>query len=314
MRTFLIRRLASMLGVLAVVAIATFLIIFLAPGDPAVLMLGDQADQESVARLHREMGLDRPLLVRLVLWFAQLVRGDLGRSIYHGEPVLRMVLSRVEPSLLVALLGTGLAVVLGVPLGVLAATRRAAVTDRLIMAGSVLGLSVPSFWMALNLILLFSVYLRWTPVSGYVPVAQDPWETLRALILPCVSVGITQAAWLARVTRSAMLEVLLQEYVRTARSKGLRERVVLTRHALRNVLLPVVTVTGIVMITLFSSAVIIEVIFGLPGIGRLVTDSVLRRDYPVIQGSILFVAVCFAFINLLVDLAYVYLDPRVHYA
>lgn len=302
-----------MLGVLVVVATITFLIIFLAPGDPAVLMLGDQADTESVARLHKEMGLDKPLPARLVLWFAHLVQGDLGRSIYHGDPVLRMVLSRVEPSLLVALLGTALAVVLGVPLGVLAATRRAALADRLIMTGSVLGFSVPSFWMALNLILLLSVYLRWTPVSGYVSVSHNLGEALQSLILPCVSVGITQAAWLARVTRSAMLEVLLQDYVRTARAKGLRESVVVSRHALRNVLLPVVTVIGIVMISLFSAAVIIEVIFGLPGIGRLIFDSVQRRDYPVIQGSILFVAACFAFINLLVDLAYAYLDPRVHY-
>lgn len=314
MRSFLLRRLASMIAVLLVVATITFLIIFLAPGDPAILILGDQADQASVERLHREMGLDRPFFVRLVLWFAHLLRGDLGKSIYHGDPVVWLVMSRVEPSLVLALLGTALAVILGVPVGVLAATRRAALADRLIMAGSVVGMSVPSFWLALNLILLFSLYLRWTPVSGYVSLAVSPWGALHSLLLPALSLGITQAAWLARVTRGAMLEVLLQDYVRTARAKGVGEQTVIYGHALRNALLPVVTVIGIVLITLFSAAIIIEAVFGLPGIGRLVTDSVLRRDYPVIQGAILFVAFGYAFINFLVDVLYVYLDPRVHYA
>lgn len=313
MAAFLIRRLALTVLVLFVVSIITFLIIFLAPGDPAILILGDQADQESIEQLHREMGLDKPFYEQAWFWYADLFRGDLGNSIYHGEPVLQLVLSRIEPSLLLSIFGTTLAMVLGIPMGVLAGTRRGTLVDRLVTAVSVLGMSVPSFWLALNLILLFSIYLRWMPVSGYVHLTQNPWETLQSLALPIIAVGVGQAAWVARVTRASLLEVLLQDYVRTARAKGLRWGAVID-HALRNALLPVVTVIGIVMINLFSSAIIIETIFRLPGIGRLVVDSVVRRDYPVIQGALLFAAFSYALVNLMVDVLYVYLDPRVSYA
>lgn len=302
-----------MVVVLFVVGAVTFLIMLLAPGDPAILILGDQADKESVERLHRELGLDKPAAARFAIWAGNVLQGDLGRSIYHGDSVLHMILGSVEPSLLLSTLGTLLALMIGVPLGVLAGVKRGTLTDRLVMIGSVLGMSIPSFWLSLILILLFSVYLRWTPVSGYVWLADNPAETLRSLILPAVSVALVQAAWLARVTRSAILEVLDQDYVRTARAKGVIEARVIFRHALSNALLPVVTVLGLVFMGLFSSAVIIEAIFGLPGIGRLVTDSVLRRDFPVIQGALLFVAVCYVVLNFLVDMLLCYLDPRVRY-
>jgi peptide/nickel transport system permease protein len=219
----------------------------------------------------------------------------------------------IEPSALLSILGTALAVVIGVPIGVLAGVHRGTLTDRLVMMGSVMGMSMPAFWLSLNLILLFSLYLRWTPVSGYVWLADNPLETLRCLILPAVSVALIQAAWLARVTRSAILEVLGQDYVRTARAKGVVEHRVIYHHALKNALLPVVTVIGLAFMQLFSSAVIIETIFGLPGIGRLVTDAVLRRDFPVIQGALLFVALCYVVLNFLVDMLMCYLDPRVRF-
>lgn len=313
MRSFVVRRLASMCVVLFVVALVTFLIMLLAPGDPAILILGDQADKESVERLHRELGLDKPAVTRFAIWSVNLLKGDLGRSIFHGESVLRMVIGAIEPSLLLSILGTSLALLIGVPLGVLAGVRRGTITDRLVMIGSVLGMSMPSFWLSLLLILLFSVVLRWTPVSGYVWLSDNPFETLRSLILPAISVALVQAAWLARVTRSAILEVLDQDYVRTARAKGVAESRVIFRHALSNALLPVVTVLGLVFMGLFSSAVIIEAIFGLPGIGRLVIDSILRRDFPVIQGALLFVATCYVLLNFLVDVLLCYLDPRVRY-
>lgn len=313
MKTYLLRRVLSMAAVLLVVGTVAFFILYLAPGDPASLVLGDQATLEEIAQLRHQMGLDLPLPYRLSLWFWRLVQGDLGRSIYYQTSVLGLILSRLEPSALLSVLGTMLAVVLGVPLGVAAATRRGRVADRLIVAGSVLGMSIPSFWLSLNLILLFSIHLRWAPVSGYVLMAEDPWGALRSLVLPAVSVGVAQAAWLARITRSAMLEVLEQDFVRTARSKGLAERVVVYAHALRNGILPVITVISIVGLTLFSAAIVIEVVFAIPGIGLLVTDSVLKRDYPTIQGTIIFVGVGYAFVNLAVDLFYVLLDPRVRY-
>lgn len=313
MVSFLARRLASMAIVLMVVALVAFLLMFIAPGDPAILILGDQADDESVARLHKEMGLDQPAPVRFAVWLIQLLQGDLGKSIFHGDSVLHMILTSVEPSALLSLLGTSLAVLIGVPIGVVAAINRGGLLDRLIMVGSVVGMSVPAFWLSLNLILLFSIYLRWMPVSGYVWLADDPLGTLHSLVLPAFSVALTQAGWLARVTRSAMLEVLGQDYVRTARAKGLAETAVIARHALSNALLPVVTVIGLVFMGLFSSAVVIEAIFGLPGIGRLVTDAVMRRDFPVIQGALLFTAMCYVVVNFLVDVALYYLDPRIRY-
>lgn len=311
MKRFLTRRLASMAIVLLMVASITFLIMYLAPGDPAIMILGDQADKESVARLHKEMGLDRPILIRFGLWLADVLQGDLGKSIYRGDSVLHMILTSVEPSAMLSILGTVLSILIGVPVGVLAGVHRGTLIDRVSMVGSVIGMSMPAFWLSLNLILLFSLYLRWTPVSGYVWLADDPLGTLSCLILPAVSVALIQAAWLARVTRSAILEVLGQDYVRTARAKGVVEYWVIYHHALMNALLPVVTVIGLVFMQLFSSAVIIEAIFGLPGIGRLVTDAVLRRDFPVIQGALLFVALCYVVLNLMVDVLMCYLDPRV---
>jgi peptide/nickel transport system permease protein len=310
MTGFILLRLASMIVVLFVVALITFLLIYFAPGDPAIMILGDQADVESVARLHRELGLDGPAPFRFALWLQHVLRGDFGKSIYNGEGVLHLVVNSMEPSALLSLMGTSLAVLFGVPLGVLAGVRRGTIVDRLVMIGAVVGMSTPSFWLSLNLILLFSLYLRWTPVSGYVWLADNPLGTLRALALPAVSVALVQAAWLARVTRSAILEVLDQDYVRTARAKGVLEGKVIFRHALSNALLPIVTVMGIVIISLFSSQVIIEAIFGLPGLGRLVTEAMLRRDFPVIQGALLIVGVCYVAINLVVDVVLCYLDPR----
>ena len=313
MKKYIAKRLWSVVPVMLVVAILVFFLIHLTPGDPAAVILGADAPQEAIDELRARLGLDKPLPLQFAHWFGRVLQGDLGESIFLRRPVTQAIMERLEPTLLLAGLATMFAVLIGIPAGVLAAVHRNTWLDRLFMAIAVFGVSMPNFWLALNLIFLFALALALLPVSGYVPLADDPLQTLRFLLLPAFSLGFPQSALIARMTRGSMLDVLAQEYVKTARAKGLSERLVIYKHALKNTMITVITVIGIVLAITLSGSVVIETVFGLPGIGRLIINSVLRRDYPVIQGAVLFIAASYVLVNLLVDLLYVYLDPRIKY-
>ncbi len=314
MTAYIARRLIALLPVLLIVATVGFFLIYLTPGDPAAVMLGPDATDEELHNLRELMGLDRPLLVQLYLWYARMLRGDLGYSIFLNRPVLQAIHERLEPTALLTLLSLAVAVAIGVPAGIVAAVRRNTWLDQASMGIALFGVSVPNFWLGLNLILLFSVYLGLFPVAGYVPLDQSAAGALRSLVLPAVTLGVSASALVARMTRSSMLEVLGQDFIRTARAKGNKERRVIYRHALRNAMIPTITVIGLALGGLMAGAVVTETVFALPGVGRLVISSVLRRDYPVVQGVLMFIAAIYVLVNLLIDVIYVYLDPRVKYA
>lgn len=315
MTTYLIRRLIAMLPVLAVVAIVSFSIIHMAPGDPVLIILGEDATQTDVENLRRELGLDRPLYLQFMSFVGQLLRGDLGTSLFFSSPVSQAIAQRAEPTIMLTLLSLTIAVTLGVLMGIAAAVKRNTVVDQSILVVSLFGVAMPNFWLGLNLILLFSVTLGWLPTSGYVPIADGGISgVLRSLLLPAIALGFSQAALISRMTRSSVLDVLSQDYIRTARAKGVLPRLVLARHALRNALIPVMTVAGITMATLIGGSVVIETVFAIPGVGSLMVQSIFRRDYPVIQGTLLVVAALYVLVNLLVDMVYVALDPRISYS
>ncbi|MDR7484323.1 MAG: ABC transporter permease [Armatimonadota bacterium] len=314
MTAYIVRRLIALVPVLLIVATVGFFLIYLTPGDPAAVMLGPDATDEQLRALRHLMGLDRPLPVQLLRWYSRMLRGDLGYSIFLNRPVLQAIIERLEPTALLTTLSLLIAVAIGVPAGIIAAVRRNTWLDQVSMGVALFGVSVPNFWLGLNLILLFSVSLGLFPVAGYVPVGQSVAGALRSLVLPAVTLGISASALIARMTRSSMLEVLGQDFIRTARAKGNRERRVVYRHALRNALIPTVTVVGLAMGGLLAGAIVTETVFALPGVGRLVISSVLRRDYPVVQGILMFIAAVYVLVNLLIDVVYVYLDPRVKYA
>jgi len=303
-----------MVPVLLVVATVGFFLIYLTPGDPAGVMLGPDATPEDLERLRRIMGLDQPLAIQLALWYGRMLQGDLGYSIFLHRPVLQAIAERLEPTILLTALSLLIAMAIGIPAGVVAAVRRNSWLDHLSMGIALFGVSVPNFWLGLNLILFFSVYLGLFPVAGYVPVGESVHGALRSLTLPAITLGFSASALIARMTRSSMLEVLGQDYVRTARAKGNEEHVVILRHALRNAMIPTVTVIGLALGGLLSGAIVTETVFALPGVGRLVISSVLRRDYPVVQGVLMFLAAIYVLANLLIDVLYVYLDPRVKYS
>jgi peptide/nickel transport system permease protein len=313
MASFVVRRLLALGPVLLVVAVFVFSLIHLTPGDPASYMLGPSATPEEVAHLRSVLGLDRPLPAQFVLWLGRAVRGDLGHSIFMGIPVTTAIAERLEPTLLITVVAVLIETLLGISAGLLAATRRNSWVDQLTMACAALGLSMPSFWLGLNLILLVGVRLRWLPVAGYVPLAQDPWGALRSVLLPASSLGFISAALIARLTRSSLLEVLGLDYVRTARAKGVGGAAVVWRHAFRNALLPVLTAIGNSFTVLLGGLVVTEQVFAIPGVGQLVINSVLRRDYPVIQGTVLYIVTVYVLVNVGVDVLYAFLDPRIKY-
>lgn len=314
MKNYLLRRIVALVPVMFIVAVAVFMLIHITPGDPAAFLLGPDATPADIQRVRAQLGLNEPLLTQFAIWLRRVVTGDLGHSIFLQIPVPAAILERLEPTTLLTLLASLLAIGLGVPAGILAAARHNTAADQAVMSVGLLGVSMPSFWLGLNLIFLFGVRLRWLPVAGYVPLARDPLQTLEYLVMPAFTLGFIEAALIARMTRATMLEVLGQDFVRTARAKGLAERVVIYRHALRNALIPIVTVVGNTFVVLMGGAIVTETVFNVPGLGRLVIQSVLRRDYPLIQGTVLFVASLYVLINLLVDLVYVWIDPRVKYA
>ena len=313
MRRYVARRLAALAATLFFVSVLVFVVIRVLPGDPALIILGTEGSPETAARLREAMGLNRPLVVQYVEWIGRAAAGDLGRSIQYDVPVAGLILSRMHVTLPLALLAAVLMVVAGIPLGLLAATRHRRWGDYLAMILSQLGVAVPGFWAGLLLILLFSVQLGWVRSGGFDGWGQGVWPALRSLLLPAVALGLFQFAVLARTTRSAVLEVLREEYVKTARAKGVAERTVLFRHALRNAMIPVVTVAGVQVGQLIAGSIVLETVFYLPGLGRLAIGAIAARDLPVVQGVVLFVASVIVLINVAVDILYGFLDPRIRY-
>ncbi len=298
---------------MGVVALFVFSLLYLTPGDPAVIIAGDFATGDDVARIRAKLGLDRPFGVRFGEWAWAILRGDLGISIFTNLPVTTLIGQRVEPTVALTLSTLLVAVVLAVPMGVLAAWKAGRWLDRLVMGFAVLGFSVPIFVLAYLLIFFFSIYLEWLPVQGYTSISQGFWPFLERLILPSVALGVTYIALIARITRASMLEVLSQDYIRTAEAKGLAADKVLVGHALKNAAVPIITIIGIGIALLISGVVVTETVFAIPGIGRLVVDAILRRDYPIIQGVILIFSAVYVLINLAVDISYTFLDPRIRY-
>jgi len=299
--------------VLLVVAVLVFALLRLAPGDPAAIMAGDAATAEQIERIRAGLGLDRPIVVQFGIWLGKVLSGDLGESFYFRIKVTTLIGQRLEPTFALATLTILIAVLLSVPLGVLAAWRQGGWLDRALMGFSVLGFSIPVFVLAYLLIWLFSLELGWLPVQGYVRVADGVGPFLRHLLLPATTLSVIYIALIARVTRASMLEALGEDYIRTARAKGLSELRVLVRHALANAAVPIATVIGIGIAILIGGVVVTESVYAIPGLGRLTVDAVLARDFPTIQGVILFFSVIYVLVNLLIDLSYVLLDPRIRY-
>ena len=313
MGRFVLGRLLAIVPVLVLVTAGVFFLIHLTPGDPIDAMMAESADPSVKAALSRQLGLDQPIYVQYLRWMGGVLRGDLGRSIRNNQPVIEDVGRRIRPSVELALLAIVIALVVAFPLGILSAARRNTPIDGAGTTFALIGICMPNFLIALLLIFLFGVTLRWLPVSGYTDPLEDPINGLRSLTLPAITLGLALAAVITRTLRSSLLEALSEDYVRTARAKGLTERVVVTRHALKNGLIPVATVLGLQLGGLVGGAVITEYVFALPGVGRLVVDAVFARDYPLVQGVVLLIALAYIGTNLLVDLVYGFLDPRIRY-
>ncbi len=302
-----------MLPVMAVVAIFIFLLVRLAPSDPAAIMAGESATPEAIAQIRQKLGLDEPLWTQFALWVQSLLHGDLGRSTFWNDPVATLIGQRAEPTIALALTTLVFTVLIAVVLGVTAAAKAGTTPDRFVMGSAVLGFSVPSFVVGYLLIFLFSIELKWLPVQGYSPIAQGVWPWLRSLVLPTMTLGLVYIALIARITRATMLEVLSEDYMRTARAKGVSGRPLLFKHALKNAAVPIVTVIGTGVALLIGGVVITETVFNIPGIGRLVVDAISRRDYPIIQGVVIVFSGVYMLVNLLVDISYTLFDPRIRY-
>lgn len=307
----LLHRLGGMVVVLAIVATVVFLIVRVTPGDPAAVMLGSDATPEDVAQLRHQMGLDAPLIVQYGQFMLGLLRGDLGQSIFLGQSVGQALAARAEPTFFLTLFSILIATAIALPVGVLSAVKRGTVFDQVVVTLTMIAASVPSFWLGLILIQVFAVGLGWFPASGYGGPDSGFLERLQHLVLPAVALGVVNSALITRFTRAAMLDVLGDDYVRTARAKGASEARVVLKHALKNALVPIITVIGLSVAMLVAGAVVTETVFGLPGVGNLVVQAVLRRDYPVIQGTLLVVAAIYVLINFAVDMLYIVVDPRV---
>lgn len=313
MAEFIIRRLIAAVPVLFLVSLIAASIMQLVPGDPAAIIAGQSASDQEIARVREQLGLDRPFVERLGDWYVGLAHGDLGHSLLLNRPVTQAIAERVPVTLALAGFALFLTIALGLPCGVIAALRPNSWIDQAVLTFALLGVSIPNFWLSLMLIVLFGVILDWLPAGGYVPFADDPVGWIRSLILPGFSLALLQVGLLARITRSTMLEVLRQDYVRTARAKGLPVAMVIGKHALKNVMIPVITVIGISFGLLLSGSVVIETVYSIPGMGRLLANAIFGRDYPLIQGGLLITAATLVILNLGVDLLYALLDPRVKY-
>ena len=310
---YVVQRIIATVPVVLLVAIITFSLVHIAPGDPAAVIAGDFGNPEDIERVRKQLGLDKPILQQFWIWLSHVARGDLGSSIFSRYDVTHLIAQRLQPTIVIALTAEILAVLIAVPLGVLAAWKANSLIDRGVMLFAVLGFSIPVFWLAYNMIFLFAVRLEWFPAVGYEPISNGivPW--LKSITLPSIAISVIFAALIARMTRTTMLEILREDYIRTARAKGLGDRLVLLRHALKNASVPVVTVIGLGLAGLIGGLVVTETVFAIPGLGRLIVEAVLRRDYPVIQGVMMLVTLVYVLVNLIVDISYAYLDPRIRY-
>ncbi|HEV2673085.1 MAG TPA: ABC transporter permease [Aliidongia sp.] len=313
MSRFLLQRLLATIPVMAIVATIVFLLLRLSAGDPAAILAGDAATPATIAAIRTRLGLDQPMVVQLVRWFWQLLHGDLGTSIISNQGVAHLIADRLAPTLALSVTTILFAILVAVPLGVLAAWKHGTIVDRAVMTLSVVGFSMPVFVLGYLWILGFAMHLRWLPVQGFSPLGNGVGPFLAHLVLPTLTLSVIYIALIARITRASVLEVLGEDYIRTARAKGVPERSVLLRHALANAAVPIVSVIGIGIALLIGGVVVTESVFNLPGLGRLTVDAVLARDYPVIQGIILVFSGVYVLVNLAVDLAYVLLDPRIRY-
>ncbi len=311
MTAYILRRLILLIPVMIVVGVVVFALVHLTPGDPAAVILGDRATPEDIQRLREQLGLNDPLPVQFVRWFGDMLRLDFGESIFLGESVTQALLNRAQPTVLLTLYALFIQIAIGIPAGVLAAVRYNSALDRFFTVMAISGSAIPTFFLGIVLILVFAVRLRWLPSGGYVPPEEGIGEHLQSMVLPAFALGFSAAGLLARMVRSSMLDVLREDYVRTAWAKGLPERLIIVRHALRNALIPALTIIGISVGALLGGAVVTETVFTIPGMGRLVVQSIARRDYPVIQGAIVAIALTYVLVNLVVDVLYVYIDPRV---
>ena len=313
MGNYILRRVLATIPVLFMVAVIVFAILRLSPGDPAAILAGDVATTEQIEEIRKHLGLDRPLLEQFVFWTTDIMRGDFGTSFHSRQPVGRLINQRMEATIALAMTTLIFAVLISVPLGVVAAWQRGRITDRLVMSFSVLGFSIPVFVLGYLLCYIVAIWLDVLPVQGYKPIANGFWPFIERLILPTLTLSGIYIALIARITRTSMLEVLNEDYIRTARAKGLSEIRVMIIHALRNAAIPIVTVIGIGVALLISGVVITETVFNLPGLGRLTVDAVLSQDYPIIQSLILLFSFVYVAVNLIVDLLYILLDPRIRY-
>jgi peptide/nickel transport system permease protein len=313
MFAYVIGRLLATIPVMVVVAVFVFFLLRIAPGDPAAIIAGDDATSQDIENIRAKLGLDRPMFEQFGLWCWRLAQGDLGISIFSNLPVTQLIAQRLEPTLALTLSTLLVAVILAVPMGVVAAWKARSLADRVVMGFAVMGFAVPVFLAGYILIYIFSIKLGWLPVQGYRPIGQGLWPFVEGLILPSIALGTTYCALIARITRASMLEVLSQDYIRTAESKGLATGRVLLLHALKNSAVPIVTVIGIGVALLISGVVITETVFNIPGLGRLTVDAVLKRDYPIVQGLILVFAAAKVLVNLMIDISYAFLDPRIRY-
>lgn len=313
MTAYIIRRLLATIPVMIVVALFVFLLLHLTPGDPAAVIAGDEASPAAIEGIRRKLGLDLPIWQQFGIYISNLLRGDLGTSIFSNLPVLTLVKQRLEPSVVLAISTLVVAISFAIPMGVLAAWKVGTAIDRVVMGFSVLGFAVPVFLIGYFLIYIFAIELRWLPVQGYRPLAQGIGQTAQSIVLPAFALGMVYVALIARITRASMLEVLSQDYIRTAHAKGVAMIAVLLHHALKNAAVPIVTVIGIGLALLISGVVITETVFNIPGLGRLTVDAILKRDYPIIQGLIILFAGVKVLVNLMIDISYVFFDPRIRY-
>ena len=313
MYTYIVRRVIATIPVMAVVGIFVFLLLHLTPGDPAAVIAGDYASPEDIKRIREKLGLDQPIYIQFGEWVWHLFQGDLGISIFSNLPVSQLIGQRLEPTLALSVTTIVIAVSVSIPLGVLAAWRAGTLIDRFTMMLAVFGFSVPVFVIGYILMYVFAIQLKWFPVQGYVPLSEGFWPFLRSITLPSLALALLYTALIARITRASVLEILTEDYIRTAHAKGLKSSVVLIRHALKNAAVPIVTIIGIGIALLIGGVVVTESVFNIPGLGRLTVDAILHRDYPIIQAIILLFSGIYVVINLIVDLTYTFLDPRIRY-
>jgi peptide/nickel transport system permease protein len=309
----ILRRLGSAVPILLIVSLITFGMIHMIPGDPAAAIAGLSATPEQIAQLRVDLGLDEPLWYQLLHWYGALLHGDLGRSLLMGRPVVQVTFERLPITLALSAYALVLTLIFGLVSGVIAALKQNTIADQLAMMLAMVGISMPNFWLGLLMILFFAVWLGWLPTGGYIAFTDSPWGWFRTSTMPAISLALLQVGLLARITRSTMLEVLRQDYIRTARAKGLPNRQVVVKHALSNALIPITTVVGIIISLLISGSVVTESLFSVPGIGQLLTQAVLNRDYPMVQGGLFIVTAVLVLVNILVDVSYAMLDPRVRY-